>query len=196
MRTILLLLSVSIPTTFADIVECENGDRYNGKVLLVDEHNVKIQNENTGLLSIPRAKVSTISFGTPKPVTAARPVAATAPLGRTNILSPTQPLQFDSTTIEQVQNQLLGDASPEATQMYQEMVRGLLSGKLDLGDIRSKAQTTLDELKDLQKDLGDDDAAALLGSYAGILENFLKQAPPSQKPAQPAPAAPKVEQGK
>jgi len=84
--------------------------------------------------------------------------------------------------VEQVQNQLLGDANPEATQMFQEMVRGLMSGKMDLGDVRNKAQSTLNELKDLQKDLGDDETAALLSSYASILQSFVNQAPASTKP--------------
>jgi hypothetical protein len=172
MRTILVLSLIALSLSRADLVECENGDRYNGKVLLVDEHNVKLQNEIAGILNIPRSKVSTITFGAPKP---SRPIA-TAPL-QTNTFSPSQPLHFDQTAVDQVQNQFLGDASPEAAQMFQDLVRGLASGKLDLGDIKSKAQSTLNELKDLQKDLGDDDAAALLSSYASILENFVKQAP-------------------
>ena len=140
-----------------DVIECENGDRYNGKVLLVDEQVVRVQNEITGALVIPRAKVVSITFG------AARPKAAAA---KTNAVSA-------ATAVEQVQNQFLGDATPEATQMYQEMVRDLLSGKLGVNEVRVKAQGTLKELNDLKADLGDDDAAALLGSYAAILQNFL-----------------------
>ena len=187
MRKLLLFFACSLSLIKADVVECENGDRYNGKVLLVDEHNIKIENDITGILTIPRAKVSTISFGTPKTVRAPAKAAAATPLLQTNILSPAQPLKFDSKAIEQVQNELLGDASPEATQMFQEMVRGLMSGKLDLGDVRNKAQTTLDELKDLQKDLGDDEATALLSSYASILQSFLNQGPAKAKPPIAAP---------
>jgi hypothetical protein len=181
MRNIILGVLFAFGSAGADVIECENGDRYNGKVLMVDETNVKVQNEIAGVLSIPRSKVSTITFGNPK---IARP--ASAPVSQTNVLSRNQPLKFDSSSIEQVQNQLLGDAGPEATEMFQEMVRGLMSGKLELGDIRTKAQGTLDELKQLQKDLGDDDTAALLGSYASILENFLKQGP---SPAAGAPVS-------
>jgi len=179
--TFLPLLVCSALLARSDIVECENGDRYNGRVLLVDEHNVKLQNDITGILSIPRAKVSTITFGAPRP---ARSTPA-ANAAKTNLLSLSRPVEFDSSAIEQVQNQFLGDATPEANQMFQEMVRGLMSGKLDLGDVRGKAQSTLDQLKELQKDLGDDESAALLGSYASILENFLKQAPASKPKAEP-----------
>jgi len=162
----------------SDVVECQNGDRYNGKVLTVDESTVKLTNEITGVLNIPRVKVASITFGTAKLQKAA---AAVAP-SKTNILSGVQLPQFNANAIEQVQNQFLADASPEATQMFQEMVRGLVSGKLDLGDVRNKAQSTLNELKDLQKDLGDDDATALLNNYASLLQGFINQAPASAKP--------------
>jgi hypothetical protein len=181
-KAFLLLLAPAILAVRSDVVECQNGDRYNGKVLLVDESTVKLTNEITGILNIPRAKVATITFGNAKtPKAAALAPAAVA----TNVFSRTQPLQFDANAVEQVQNQLLGDASPEATQMFQEMIRGLVSGKLDLGDVRNKAQSTLNELKDLQKDLGDEDTTALLNNYASLLQNFINQAPASTKPATP-----------
>jgi hypothetical protein len=185
MRGVLLILGISLVLRIqGDVVECENGDRYNGKVLLVDQTQVKLTNDITGVLTIPRAKVSTISFGKAKPP---RPIGSA--LTRTNLISPVAPSRIDPNAIQQVQNQWLGDASPEATQMYQEMIRGLMSGQLDLGDLRNKALSTLNELKGLQKDLGDDDAAALLSSYAGILEGFINQAP--VKPQTPAAVAPK-----
>jgi hypothetical protein len=178
MRACLICAVLGAIVIRADLVECSNGDRYNGKVLLVDEQNVKLTNEITGLLTIPRVKVAAITFGVSK----AAPITASAL--KTNSFSPDQPLKIDPKAVEQVQNQLLGDATPEATQMFQDMVRGLLSGKLDAGDVRNKAQSTLDQLKDLQKDLGDDDATLLLNSYASILQNFINQTPAStNKPA-------------
>ena len=48
---------------------------------------------------------------------------------------------------------------------------------MNMADLRNKAQTTLQELKSLQKELGDDETAQLLNSYGAILESFLKQAP-------------------
>ncbi len=190
-KVFLLLLAPAMLAVRSDVVECQNGDRYNGKVLTVDEHTVKLTNEITGILNIPRAKVATISFGNAKPPKA----AALAVPANTNlhVFSSTQPLQFDVNAVEQVQNQLLGDASPEATQMFQEMVRGLVSGKMDLGDVRNKAQSTLNELKDLQKDLGDDETVALLSSYASILQNFVNQAPATTKPVAPKTQSPSEE---
>jgi hypothetical protein len=184
MRTaFFLLLWVCSPLTalWSDVVECENGDRYNGKVILVDDQTVKLQNEIAGVLNIPRVKVSTISFRTAKTSSAG---LVSGPV-QTNLsaLSPNQALKFDASAIEKVQNEILGNAGPEANQMFKEMMSGLMSGKLDVGDVRLKAQDALKQLKELQKELGDDDAASLLGSYGAILESFLKETPPPSKPA-------------
>lgn len=185
MKTALLLGLVFAGSILGDVIECENGDRYNGKVLLVDEQNVKLQNEIAGVLIIPRAKVVTISFRPQKSAsqTLGRSVSTNSPA-----LSLSQSIQADPATVERVQNEILGTAGPEANQLFQEMVSGLLSGKLDASDLRTKAQGTLKELKELQKDLGDDDAAALLNSYAGILQNFIDQTPPKAATNSPAPA--------
>jgi hypothetical protein len=169
MRRIVLGLVCAVALGRADVVECENGDRYNGKVLLVDAQNVRLQNEITGTLTIPREKVASITFGA-----AGRRV----PSAKTNAVPA-------GAAIEQVQNQFLSEATPEATQMYQEMVRDLLSGKLGVNDLRAKAQGTLKELNDLKSDLGDDDAAALLGSYAAILQNFVNAGAAAANTANP-----------
>jgi hypothetical protein len=179
MRRILFALSLAT-LTFADVIECENGDRYNGKVLLVDEHSVKLQNEITGVLTIPRSKVASITFRTQ----ASKAAATNAVVSATATAPAADPA---ARAIEQVQEQFLSGAGPEANQMFQDMVRDLLSGKLGVEDVRAQAQTTLKELNDLQADLGDDDAAMLLGSYAAILQNFLNSATsaPARTPAKP-----------
>jgi hypothetical protein len=56
-----------------------------------------------------------------------------------------------------------------------------------VGDIRAQAQTTLKELREAQKELGDDDLGGLLNTYASILENFVRQAP-AGPPGAKAPA--------
>jgi hypothetical protein len=108
----------------------------------------------------------------------------------TNGIAPGAPLKFDPNAVQQIQNQWLGDASPEAQQKYQELIRGLMTGQLDLGDLRNQAQSALKDLKDLQKDAGDDDAAALLTTYSAILENFIKQAPVKPERALPGKPTP------
>jgi hypothetical protein len=187
MRNCVPILLISCLFVQADTVDCENGDRYNGKVLLVDEQNVKLQNEIAGTLLIPRSKVTTISFRAQKAPAAS---GGTPILTNLSALSPAASPEFDAAAVERVQREILGTANPEANQMFQEMVRGLMGGTLDVNDIRSKAKSALEDLKILQKELGDEDAAALLGSYGGILENFLKSTSPSTNSA-PIPKAQK-----
>lgn len=185
------VISCLVAIARADVIECDNGDRYNGKVLSMDEQQVKLQNEIAGTLTIPRNRIISISF---------RPLQKSpvkAPAGTTNGFAvPRRGLPIDDGSIEKVQDELLSTANPEANQMFQDMVRGLQSGQLNLGDIRAKAQETLAELRKLQGELGEDETAGLLDSYATILESFVRQAPaatnrPAVKPSAPAvPAKP------
>jgi hypothetical protein len=48
-----------------------------------------------------------------------------------------------------------------------------MSGKLDVNDIRSKAQSTLGDLKSFEKEIGDGEDADMLRTYMGLLQNFL-----------------------
>jgi hypothetical protein len=174
MRTVAIFLLAAFQLSRADVIECDNGDRYNGKVLSMDEKLVKLQNDIAGTLTIPRTRIVSISF---------RPAKAPQ-AGKASTNSPAldpNRIKVDSAAVERVQNELLSTATPEATQMFQEMIRGLQSGQLNLGDIRSQAASTLKELRDAQKELGDDDLAGLLDSYGAILENFIKQAPPGAR---------------
>lgn len=181
------MLLTTAALTLADIVVCDNGDRYTGKVLLVNESEVRLLNDIHGRLTIPREKVQHITFEH-----GARPGAVSALPGA----APAQPaatgaLALDPAAIQQVQKEVLGTANPEANQMFQELVQGLASGKLNVGDIRLQAQDVLKQVHDLQKELGDDDTAGLLNSYVSILESFVKStatnAPPPKQPAQPQP---------
>lgn len=184
MRVILVfLLAAVLQFSRADLIECDNGDRYNGKVLSMDEKVVKLQNAITGTLTIPRNRIVGISF---RPVQA-QPVTRASTNGAA--IDPNK-VKIDAASIDRVQNEFLATATPEANQMFQEMIRGLQSGQLNLGDIRAQAETTLRELKEAQKELGDDDLGGLLSSYGAILESFIKQTPsgtraPAIKPAQP-----------
>jgi len=164
-----LFLSVFLTASvFGDVIECENGDRYNGKVLLLNEKELKLQNDIQGTITIPREKIVTISF---------RPAKKTGLLNeRPSAGATNRPSQFDPAAVAKVQQELLGEANPEANQLFQEMVNGLMSGKMNIGDIQGKAQSTLNELKQFQKELGQDEDGELLGNYVSVLENFLKAA--------------------
>ena len=174
----------------ADSIECDNGDRYNGKVISMDEKVVTLQNEIAGKISIPRQRIVSISFRDAKTAPVVAQIAP--PVSSTNVLNPqARAVQFDPAAVQRIQNELLATATPETSQMFNEMIQGLMGGQMNIGDIRNKAQTTLQELRDLQKELGDDETAALLNSYGAILENFLQQsarttntvaAPKAQRP--------------
>jgi hypothetical protein len=174
----------------AEVVECDNGDRYNGKILSVDETSVKLQNDIAGTLTIPRSRIVGIHFrqtaATPPPVTVN--AATNRPA-----LDPNK-LQFDPASIERIQNEYFADATPEARQMFQEMVHGVQSGQINLHDVQVQAATALKELREAQKELSGGDTSGILDAYAEILEAFLNQAPSTVRasPVTPAKPQPKV----
>jgi hypothetical protein len=165
-----LLLCTFLISAFAmaDVVECENGDRYNGKVLLLNEKELRLTNDIQGIITIPRQKILSISLrmGTP-----AKRAVEDVQNSLTN-----GGIQLDPSSVAKVQQQFLSDANPEANELFQQMVQGLMTGKMDVNDIRNKAQGTLEQLRQFQKELGQDEEGELLGSYVNILEAFLKNA--------------------
>ncbi len=171
-RTFILSASAGFAffTVQADQLNLTNGDRYVGTIELVNAKEVHLQSEVVGLLKVPRAKVTSIYFGTNAP-TAAVAAAVVA------VKKEEAKTEFDPKVIEQVQQQFLGTATPEANDMFNDMVKGLASGKLSVEDLRKQASDALKELRDLQSDGGEDAAEedALLSSYVGILERFVKQ---------------------
>ena len=141
----------------ADQVEMENGDRYIGKVLLVDDKEVRLQNEIHGPMRLPRAKVVLISFrenaATAKPASpqssAGKPVA-------TDALPQDQIGGIDPKLLKQVEQEILGGAGPEANSMFTDIMKSYMSGAISLEDIRARARTSLAELKSLKDDLGEE----------------------------------------
>jgi hypothetical protein len=168
-RVCLLLCTFLISAfTMADVVECENGDRYNGKVLLLNEKELRLTNDIQGIITIPRQKILSISLrmGTP----------AKRAVGDVQNSLTNGGIQLDPSSVAKVQQQFLSDANPEANELFQQMVQGLMTGKMDVNDVRNKAQGTLEQLRQFQKELGQDEEGELLGSYVNILEAFLKNA--------------------
>jgi hypothetical protein len=169
----------------ADQVEMQNGDRYVGEVLSLNAEVLVVRSEVLGTVKLPRGKVAHITMG---PVATADQM----PRGsRTNALSRLPPAAVTNATaalpatppqtnlssnfiLRQVQEQFLGDASPEAKARFNELASGLLSGKLSVGDIRAEAKSAADQLRKLKADLGDDTGLAVDG-YLAILDSFLKE---------------------
>ena len=191
---VVLLLAVMIWTlgavaTRADQVQMQNGDRYSGKVVSLTADTLVLQSEVAGTLRLPRAGVASLTLGTNTTATlAAAPRLTNAPLpgaaaARTNTGTPEmagalRQLGLHTNLIQQVQAQFLGDAGPEANAKFNELLSGLMSGKLTVTDLRAEAQSAANQMRDVRKELGDD-GGVMLDGYLAILDHFLKETAPA-----------------
>ncbi len=206
-----LIVLLGIGQARADTLVLTNGDIVSGAVVSMDQATVQLKSDLLGLVKIPRDRVAKINLReiASKPVTAAvgtnstnhsaAPPARTLNNVRTNRAdAAVQQLRqqgVDPKVMNQIQQQVLGDSSPEANRLFNEMVGGLMSGSLTADDIRAQARKAINDINAAKSDLGDDDAIGeLLNGYLGLLQNFVQDgdqpAPPAGKPAvTPPPAA-------
>jgi hypothetical protein len=189
---ILTVLFLCLIRAAADQVELSNGDRYTGKVLSVTASEIRLDNEINGLMKLPRNKVRAIYFNqTAAPSTS----SSLLPAPRTNApvvedgLVKIKKGQIDPKALEQVQTDILGTAGPEANAMFNDLLKGLMTGRLTSDDLRKQAKDTMAQLQGLQKELGEDDNNPLLASYLGILQKFIDEGQ-AAKPAVAAPQKP------
>jgi hypothetical protein len=182
------LLVLTAPSRVSgDQIEMQNGDRYVGKVLSLNSNTLVVQNDVLGMLRLPRDKVAVITFG-PVPA-AARPPAAgvsdpilgrasTATNAAPDVSSPFRQLGAHTNMIKRIQSQFLSDAGPEANKKFEELLNGLMTGKLNMDDLRAQAQSAADQLRALKRESGEDPGFAA-DTYLTILDHFLKSTPPS-----------------
>jgi hypothetical protein len=206
MRTKLLFVSsgiiflfVAAPWLRADQVEMQNGDRYFGRVLSMSADTVTLESEVLGKINVPRKKVASLAFGTnasaPKaaanvapisvptnPPTAASP--ALLPGTNVDLSAALRNLGANTNFIGQIRGQMLAGNAGAASN-YDEMVSGLMSGSLNLDDLRSQAKSSADQLRALKRDLGPE-ADSSFDAYLEVLDNFLKET--AAKPTNAAPA--------
>jgi hypothetical protein len=179
---------------WADQVEMLNGDRYAGKVLSMTAESVVLQSDVLGKLTLSRSKVASVNLGATAAPAAKTPVVApttnqaVAVLPATTNASPEvgealRHLGADTNFVEQIRRQFLADAGPEANSKYDELVGGLMSGKLDMNSLRAEAKAAADKIRALKQQGGD--VGDSLNSYLAILDNFVNQtaAPPSPAPS-------------
>lgn len=172
----------------ADQVVMHNGDTFHGTVLSLSTNYLVLQNTNLGKVTLPRAKVTAIVFGTGTS-TAPAPLPALAPSGVLlpgPVVSPTnftadlalalRGLRAQTNLIQQVEVQVFGSANPQATAKFNELLDGLSTGKISLNDLRAQAQSAANQLRSLKKDLGPD--AGVADSYLAILDGFLQETAP------------------
>ena len=191
---ILALALVSFPVASrADQVEVSNGDRYIGKVITVSETNVTLRSEINGLMQLPRSKVTVITFGDKlaAPTTALPPAPVTSKTkpAPKDVATQIKAQGIDPKSVKQVQEQILGAATPEVTAKFNEMVSGLIVGRLSVDDIRAQARSSIKEAQAAKAELGEEFGSVLDG-YLNILESFLKETEPDASAKQQPKAQP------
>ncbi|HTQ50842.1 MAG TPA: hypothetical protein VMJ12_09025 [Candidatus Acidoferrales bacterium] len=196
----MILLSMAAPALRADVLEMQNGDRYSGKVVSVSPDTVILNSEVLGKITVPRKLVVSLSFGTnaiaPKVVDAlTQPVSTNLP----TLTAPSTPgnpnpdlsaalrqLGANTNFVGQIRQQMLAGI-PEAASKYDEMVNGLLSGQLNVGDVRRQAQAAAAQLRELKQQLGPE-ADDSLDGYLQVLDSFIKET--ANEPAGAPPKSP------
>jgi hypothetical protein len=182
----------------ADQVEMQNGDRYLGKVLSLDSKTLLLKNDNLGTIRLPRSKVANLTLGT-NALTTVTPAltatnsqpaspAATTTNAQTDLSASLKALGINSSTIKQIQSQLLAGAGPEANAKFNELVSGLMTGKMDVNGLREEAKKAAANLKQMKREVGDD--TGMLDSYLSILDSFIQEAEPATN-SPPEKAGPK-----
>jgi hypothetical protein len=195
-----LVLFVAPGRLQADQIEMQNGDRYVGHVLSVNTNLVVFQNDVLGILRLPRAKVAAITLDAGS--TANSPALpsltntyirapSAAPTNAAPNLSPAfRQLGANTNLIQQVQKQFLSGAGPEANDKFNELLGGLMSGKLTVDDIRAQAQSAADQLRALKRE-GGEEVGFATDAYLAILDHFLKETAPSASATNAPAASPK-----
>lgn len=175
----------------ADQVNMQNGERYVGKVVTFSNETVVVQSDTLGTLAVPRSKIASIVLGTnavasPAPVqspvvaSAQTQPSAAAQSANSDLATTIRQLRSNTNAMQvqhqmqQVQQQILAGADPKATEMFNQMMGGLMNGSLNVDDIRAQAKTAADQLRAAKKEFGDDAGFAFDG-YLAVLDGFLRE---------------------
>jgi len=195
---LLCCASVITFSLHADQLQMVNGDHYAGKILSLNSNSVVFESDVLGKVTLPREKIASMSFGTsatPNSSTnrsvASRTVTTTNRLAHASTdIATALRNGTNSATIEQIRQQMLTGTTPEANQKYDELLGGLMSGKLSVDDIKSQAKTSIEQINKLKQESGPQ-ADPMLDAYLEILQHFVNDAEPAApaKPALPAPPA-------
>jgi hypothetical protein len=196
----IILVAVITPGLLADQVEMQNGDRLSGKVLSVSADTVVLKSDVLGKINVPRKNIATLAFGTnvvaatapannsrvPAPIMSSAAASSTA-LRETNadFTVPLHSLGTDTNVIRQVREQMLA-GNPVAAAKFDELADGLMSGKLNMDDLRREAKASADQLRELKRE--NPEAGDSLDAYLQVLDNFLNE--PADQPANTTPSSP------
>lgn len=198
----IVFMFAAAPWLRADRVEMQNGDRYFGRVISVSGDTVVLESDVLGKITVPRKNVASLAFGTNAAVMmpATNIVQVSVPtnlsgasltaLAGTNGDWSALLINPDASTsgIQQIRGKMLA-GSPEATGKFDEMVSGLMSGRLNVDDIRREAKSSADQLREFKRDLGPD-AGDSIDAYLTVLDHFLAETDTADtEPTNAAPAA-------
>lgn len=184
------LLALTAASLRADQLQMQNGDRYTGKILSMTSNSIVVESAELGTITVPRSRVSAIMFGAGAATNTAA-VAPHAPI--VNAPSPNTAatnadlsaafhnLGANTNFIQQVRQQMLTGADPTANQKYDELVSGLMSGQMNLTDLRNQAKTSIDQINQLKRELGPQ-ADDSLDTYLTILQNFVNETDSTSTP--------------
>lgn len=168
----------------ADQVELRNGDRYLGTVISLNAETLRLQSEVLGIVTLARSNVTHINLGAS--VTNRTVVTLPATTNESPRLQvPALPkLASGTNSLQQVQEQMLAGATPEARAKFLDLAGGYLTGRVSVNDIRAEAKSAVAQIKALKAELGSE-ADSSLDAYLGILEGFLNE-PQSDEPKAPS----------
>jgi hypothetical protein len=179
-----LFLGLTGGASAADLVQMQNGDRYAGKILSMDTDSVVMQSDVLGKITLPRAKVALLNLGSapaatiPKAAAAATNVPGASAVvvtnGSADLAAMFRQTGTNQTSVKAIREQYLLDAGPEANAKFDELLGGVMSGKVTINDLRAQAKTAAEQLRGFKRDLGDDVGSEVDG-YLSILEHFLSE---------------------
>ena len=181
------LLMLMAAAVRADQLQMLNGDRYTGKILSMSSNAITLESDVLGKLTLPRNRVSIVTFGATAATNVAPAVSAASPAAvpspntaatNTDLSAALRNLGANTNFIAQVRQQMLTGADPAASQKYDELVSGLMSGTMNLNDLRNQAKASIDQINQLKRELGPQ-ADSSLDSYLSILQNFVNETPPA-----------------
>jgi hypothetical protein len=166
----------------ADQVNMQNGERFVGKVVTLTNETVIVQSEVLGILKVPRSKIASIAFGTnsvaslvqTSVVATAQPARSLSTNSSPDLTTALQQLRADPSAMRQVEQQFLAGADPQAKEMFNQLMGGLMNGSLSVNDIRAQAKSAADQLRSAKKELGEDAGFAVDG-YLAVLDSFLRE---------------------
>ena len=192
----LLLMFAMAPWLRADILEMQNGDRYSGKVLAMSADFVVLNSEVLGRINVPRSKVASLTFNTnaaappiavnlPRPVSTNLPIVVTGsslPNTNADLAAAFRQLGGATNFVGQIRDQMFA-GSPQAAAKYDEMVNGLLTGQINLNDLRQQAQASAEQFRQLKREMPE--ASESFDAYLQVLDSFVNETANQPSGAQP-----------